>query len=202
MLSIKAAHEGLVRFAERVQRVTGTPFSELSAPTTAAQRATFVQPAFDGLYQRFREFLDDDFNTGGATGVLFELVTRLNRLVDQERLEMSSTKTLPAMTEFREGTALVREIAHVLGLQFSAAKGGTLTAPTDELHRQAEMIDGLMMLLIDLRNNLRAQAKKIAGKDDPTRTALFEQTDVIRRRLAELGITLEDRAGGTDWRIG
>ena len=46
------------------------------------------------------------------------------------------------------------------------------------------------------------EAKKIASKDDPTRKALFEQTDVIRKRLAELDVTLEDRPGGTGWRIG
>ena len=69
-----------------------------------------------------------------------------------------------------------------------------------ELAGGSELVGGLVTLLIDLRNNLRAEAKKIAGKNDPTRKALFEQTDVIRKRLAELGVTLEDRPGGTDWR--
>jgi cysteinyl-tRNA synthetase len=57
-------------------------------------------------------------------------------------------------------------------------------------------------LLIDLRNNLRAEAKKITDKADPVKKMLFEQTDVIRRRLGEIGVTLEDRPGGTGWRIG
>src|SRR5262249_38829763 len=34
MLSAKAAFDGFVRFAERVQRITGTPFRELRAPAT------------------------------------------------------------------------------------------------------------------------------------------------------------------------
>ena len=59
-----------------------------------------------------------------------------------------------------------------------------------------------MQLLIDVRNNLRAEAKKIAAKDDPLKKALFEQTDFIRKRLAALGVTLEDRPGGTGWRVG
>ena len=59
-----------------------------------------------------------------------------------------------------------------------------------------------MQLLIDIRNNLRTEAKKISAKDDPTKKALFEQTDVIRKRLADLKVTLEDRQGGTTWRVG
>ena len=59
-----------------------------------------------------------------------------------------------------------------------------------------------MELVIELRNNLRAEAKKITGKDDPTKKMLFGQTDIIRQRLAELGITLEDRPAGTTWRVG
>jgi cysteinyl-tRNA synthetase len=60
----------------------------------------------------------------------------------------------------------------------------------------------LMALVIELRNNLRGLAKGISEKTDPTKKALFEQTDVIRTRLAALGVTLEDRAAGTTWRVG
>ena len=58
-----------------------------------------------------------------------------------------------------------------------------------------------MQLLLDLRNNLRTEAKA-AAKDNPLKKALFDQTDLIRKRLAELGVTLEDRPGGTTWRVG
>ena len=65
-----------------------------------------------------------------------------------------------------------------------------------------KLVAGLMQLLIDLRNNLRAEAKGIEDKTNPVKKALFAQTDIIRTRLAELGVTLEDRAGGTTWRAG
>ena len=65
-----------------------------------------------------------------------------------------------------------------------------------------KIVSGLMQLVIELRNNLRAEAKKIPGKDDPTKKMLFGQTDIIRQRLGELGITLEDRPAGTTWRVG
>jgi cysteinyl-tRNA synthetase len=64
-----------------------------------------------------------------------------------------------------------------------------------------ELVSGLMQLLLDLRNNLRGIAKE-AAKDNPLKKSLFDQTDLIRKRLAELGVTLEDRPGGTTWRVG
>ena len=46
-----------------------------------------------------------------------------------------------------------------------------------------------MQLLIDLRNEAR-KAKN------------FALGDQIRKRLTELGVTLEDRPGSTGWRVG
>jgi cysteinyl-tRNA synthetase len=56
---------------------------------------------------------------------------------------------------------------------------------TDEGSQQ--LINGLMQLLIDLR----AEARKAKN---------FALGDQIRKRLGELGVTLEDRATGTLWR--
>ena len=42
---------------------------------------------FSEFRQRFLEAMDDDFNTGGAVGVLFELLTALNRFADTKKLE-------------------------------------------------------------------------------------------------------------------
>ena len=64
-----------------------------------------------------------------------------------------------------------------------------------------KLVSGLMQLLLDLRENLRGTAKT-AAKDNPLKKPLFEQTDLIRSRLEELGVSLEDRPGGTTWRVG
>ena len=76
---------------------------------------------------------------------------------------------------------LLRELSQILGL-FSApleAKSGG----------DDKIVGGLMQLLLDLR----AAARKSKN---------FAMADQIRKRLTELGSTLEDRAGGTGWRIG
>jgi cysteinyl-tRNA synthetase len=70
--------------------------------------------------------------------------------------------------------AELRELAGVLGLQLEEPAGGIAAAPFIEL-------------LIDLRRELR-EAKQYAVADR------------IRSGLAELGVTLEDGAGGTSWK--
>jgi len=189
----KAGFDAIVRFAERVGRATGTAFADLAAPPKAAAHAT-LSMTYAGMLRRFQDHMDDDFNTGGAVGVLFELVTSLNRLADKEKLDDPAARPAGALADFREGALLVKEIAHVLGLSLAPP-------PPASLGGGDALVSGLMQLLIDLRGNLRAEAKG-AAKDNPLKPALFAQTDLIRTRLAALGVALEDRPDGTTWRVG
>jgi cysteinyl-tRNA synthetase len=193
MEAAKKAYETFLRFGERVERVTGRPFADFPAPTTAGPRQ-FMFPEYADLHRRFREYMDDDFNTGGATAVLFEAVSTTNKLADRYRLEdMTITRSETGQVAFDEGITLVKEIAGVLGL--------TLSPPKAALGGGDKLVAGLMQLVLDLRANLRAEAK-VAAKDNPVKAALFAQTDLIRKRLAELNVTLEDRPTGTTWRVG
>ncbi len=193
LVEARTAHASFMRFAERLQRITGTPWASLAAPPTANPTRAFIRPEFAEAYHQFREYLDDDFNTGGATGVLTTLVTSLNRAADVAKLEDPATSNPTAKAEFIEGATLVKEFAQVLGLTF--------TAPQAALGGGDALVAGLMQLLLDLRNNLRGLAKETA-KDNPLKKSLFDQTDLIRKRLGELGVTLEDRPDGTTWRVG
>ena len=189
----KRGHETFVRLAERFDRVTGKSFHAMTAPTNVNDTRTFQRPEFGEFLTRFREFMDDDFNTGGGVGVLFELVTSLNRLADTAKLEDPTKADADGRAAFEEGAVLAKELGQVLGLFFEAPKAAGLGGDD-------KVVAGLMQLVIDLRNNLRAEAKKITAKDDPAKKMLFAQTDLIRQRLAELGLTLEDRPTGTTWR--
>jgi cysteinyl-tRNA synthetase len=193
MVAAQRAYETFPRFAERVQRITGQRFAELVAPTKADAARSFQQPAFREFHQRFLDFLNDDFNTGGVTGVLFELITKVNKAADDTKLEDPATNNPTAKTEFLEGATLVKEIAQILGLTFEM--------PQATLGGGDQLVSGLMQLLLDLRENLRTTAKS-AAKDNPLKKPLFDQTDLIRSRLKDLGVTLEDRPGGTTWRVG
>ncbi|MBO0700322.1 MAG: cysteine--tRNA ligase [Zavarzinella sp.] len=191
----RKSHEAFVRLAERFDRVTGKSFYEAAVPTRATEGRTFRRSEFSEFLTRFRELMDDDFNTGGAVGVLFEMVTALNRIADAGKLEDPAKADAASKADFEEGALLLKELSLILGL-FYEQPGAAALGGDDKL------VAGLMQLVIELRNNLRAEAKKITGKDDLTKKMLFAQTDLIRQRLAEAGVTLEDRPGGTTWRVG
>ena len=178
--------ETFYRFFERFQRITGQRFFNLPAPDRRSANL------FDGsepllakvqeLKASFLDKMDDDFNTGGAIGDLFELVRELNRHADQAKLdEISSVKDARIET-FARATTVLRELSNILGLfrGMPPKRGGAGEG----------LIPPLMDLLIELRRESRER------KD-------FATGDKIRSGLAKIGITLEDRKGGTtEWRIG
>lgn len=190
--SARKAYDGFVRFTERYRRIAGQSFFALKS-NPRYQSRTYRLPDLQAVHIRFVEFMDDDFNTGGATAVLFELLTTLNKYADQSKLEDPAAKDDAARQAFIEGAGLLHELGNVLGLFYEAPQ-------TANLGGDDKLVAGLMQLLIDLRNNLRTEAKNITDKTNSTKKALFDQTDIIRKRLGELGIMLEDRAGGTSWR--
>jgi cysteinyl-tRNA synthetase len=177
------ALEGFYRFFERCQRIAGESFYALPTSSTAGQ-ASPVAGEFDREVQRLRdEFLacmDDDFNTGGAIGVLFELLTTLNRFADAQKLEAAGADASD-VKHFRAAVLVLRVLSQILGL--------FREAPKKESSGSDELVNGLVRLLIDLR----AEARKAKN---------FALADQVRKRLGELGVTLEDRPGGTDWRLG
>src|SRR5438132_379761 len=141
---------------------------------------------YASFIQKFTKYMNDDFNTGGAVGVLFELVKGLNQLADRGRLEDPRAADTTARAEFYEGAVLAKTFADFLGLNF-ARQQPAAAAGNDKL------VAGLVQVIVDVRTALRAEAGKIAAKDDPVRAVLFDQATAIRKRLEALGVAVEDR---------
>src|SRR5262245_24654840 len=173
---VKRALDGFYRFFERYQRITKGDFYRVQAPIRIAP-FTFGPGEFPAEVNRLRasflKDMDDDFNTGGAVGTLFELLTALNRFADARGLEGPSPDQA-ALAEFERGVVVLRELSQIPGLFREPPAAG---AGGDRL------VAGLMQLLIDLREEAR-KAKNYA------------MADQIRTRLGQLGVTLEDRKGG------
>ncbi|NQT14057.1 MAG: cysteine--tRNA ligase, partial [Planctomycetes bacterium] len=177
--------ETFYRFFKRYQRLAGQSFYEISAPSSRADGE--ITPGDDPLLQavvehrnRFLEAMDDDFNTGGAIGDLFELVRALNKFVDDERLEDPSSQTPAKLAALKQGAAALGELAATLGL--------FREPPEETSSGDDELVGKLMSLLIEIRT----QARK--AKD-------FATADTIRNSLAEMGVALEDRPAGTEWSL-
>ncbi|HEY2882668.1 MAG TPA: cysteine--tRNA ligase, partial [Pirellulales bacterium] len=171
------------RFFQRYERVLGKNFYDLAAPARrdagqfeAGGDATLVEIA--ALRQRFLEAMDDDFNTGAAVAVLFDLLRVLNKFADTEKLEAGKAAA-DKLAIFERGATVLRELGGILGL---------FVKPIEPAAAGAD--DALLGKLVQLLIELRAAARK--NKD-------FATGDLIRNRLTEIGITLEDRPGGTEW---
>jgi cysteinyl-tRNA synthetase len=182
LAEVRRSLEGFYRFFERCQRIRVRNFFELNAPAKFAPFDAGSPPSeflneVSRLRSTFLDCMSDDFNTGGAIGSLYELLTTLNRFADTRQLE-GTERTQAALAEFERGVLVLRELSQILGL-FTQAQASS--GASDEL------VQGLMQLLIDLR----AEARKAKN---------FALADTIRQRLGQLHITLEDRPGGTGWR--
>jgi len=123
--------------------------------------------------EEFLQAMDDDLNTALAIGTLFELVRDLNRYLDLavhgENSDLSAA--------LAKGEQVFRELAGILGL----------FQDLDSKDNQSELAEGLMALILQIRQDARAK------KDWAT-------ADQIRDGLKDLGIILEDTLQGAKWK--
>jgi cysteinyl-tRNA synthetase len=108
-----------------------------------------LRQQLDATRKGFIECMDDDFNTAGALGFLFDLVRAINQAKDA-----GVSASIVA-----EGQSLLKELMNVFGLR-------------DERPEKSGQAAPYIQLLIDLRRELRAQ--KLWAISDQIRTRLGE----------------------------
>ncbi len=113
-----------------------------------------------------------------------DLTAKIMPLVIELRAAARKNKNFTIADKIRDGLA-------PLGIVLEDRAGGTEWTQSQSTSGEPASAGGgpandLMKLLIQLRADARA------AKD-------FATGDMIRNRLTEIGITLEDRAGGTEW---
>jgi len=131
----------------------------------SAQAGQTLQQPIETVRQGFRECMDDDFNTAGAMGYIFDLVRAINQARD--------AGAGPGDLEPAQQTLL--ELSGVLGLKLA------------ETEIKSGAAGPLVDLLVEVRKELRLQK-------------LWALSDLVRDRLADLGVSLEDSKDGTTWR--
>jgi cysteinyl-tRNA synthetase len=184
---IESKRKGLdtfYRLFERVERICGaSPYdnvpeiAEWQASAGGEVKSESLAAACDEHLAAFKQAMDDDFNTAGGIAALFAFAASVNRFVEQEKLEAagSDAGNQDALAATRRLIAVARLIGLFIDPQEKKKAGGD------------EMTDKVMQVLIEIRKHLRKK------KD-------FETADMIRDRLKEQNITLEDRPDGTIWR--
>ena len=95
-------------------------------------------------------------------------------LVSQRKISCIPRKDFTTADTIRDGVAAA-------GLALEDRPNGT-----EWTGGHADTLDPMVQLLIQIRNDARKK------KD-------FATADTVRDRLGEIGVTLEDRSGGTEW---
>ncbi|MFM8634316.1 MAG: cysteine--tRNA ligase [Planctomycetia bacterium] len=173
------AMEAFERLFARVERITGKSFHALPCRDRRAGDAAVAAAGDDvkALRETFLAAMDDDFNTAIAIATLFDFVRVVNKFIDQHALE--SAKPAAEMASLEAMMLTLRELTGVLGL--------FLEPPRAKAGGADEALVGKLM---DLVIEIRANARK--AKD-------FATADLVRTKLTEAGIVLEDRPDGTGW---
>jgi cysteinyl-tRNA synthetase len=121
--------------------------------------------------------MDDDFNTAGAIGCVFEEVNEANRLMD-------SAKGTEHNSELLLLKAFFKEVSGFLGI-FDRTGAEFFSEAKESAGVDAEVVEGLI-------------AERNKARDDKD----FKRADEIRDELKTKGIVLEDTAKGTSWTVG
>ena len=173
--------ETFYRLFKRYTRVTAADFYDLPSDSRRGDDLPNLSEEAAAAKAKFVAAMDDDFNTGGAIAELFELAKIANKQCESADLEGAGKDDTVAVAEFTATVTLLKQLASILGI-FAAP-------PTTDGGGDNELLGQVMQIVIDLRAESRA-AKN------------FAVADAIRDGLAPTGVTLEDRAGGTEWEGG
>ncbi|HEX9022820.1 MAG TPA: cysteine--tRNA ligase [Geobacteraceae bacterium] len=134
------------------------------------------------LLDRFREAMDDDFNTAQALGHLFDLVRSVNRALADEGGKSAHGRALFALTRER-----IAEIGKVLGVFVSE--------PAAYLARIKERkMSGMAIDPAEIEGLIAERAAARKAKD-------FKRSDEIRDYLLDRNIQLLDGPQGTTWKV-
>jgi len=185
-----ASLEAFYRLIQRFERLTRVSFYDDVAMAYNHKRQSFIAPKTKNesilevvrLREAFLSKMDDDFNTGGATGDLFEIARCLNRFIDEAHLEEASGRSQENLDLFSSGMKILKELGAILGIFMKPPK------QSNNNEESQELLDGLMKLLIQIRTDSRAKRD-------------FAMSDSVRNGLTEIGITLQDGKEGTTWSI-
>jgi cysteinyl-tRNA synthetase len=150
---------------------------------TADRAAGGAAPdAGEGLVERCREALDDDFNTPQVLGLLAEAFTAANALCDLKGKKTPEQKG--RLAAFARDARTVGETLGVLGRPPAEA----LRALRDKAAARRG-IDGAA---VEARLVARTEARK--AKD-------FARSDAIRDELLAQGVAIMDGPDGTSWKV-
>lgn len=169
---------GLVRIYRTLQRLgdsIGGPEKGKGIPLFGS----LLDEKKGSFLEQFIHAMDDDMNTPAALAAVFESVKEINRLLDEHGNKPGDDTRARLESDRRE----LFRAAGVLGILEEA--------PADFFSKIASPGQAIDVREIESLIDERAKARK--EKD-------WAKADALRKRLADMGIVLEDTPRGTTWR--
>ena len=174
VLNIQSGLVRIYRTLERLESLLGPPSSKGRDHGLDSLKGEQE----DKFMERFLNIMDDDFNTAGAVGLIFEKVKDINRLMDLH--EEDPDDSIKQQLEGGRGSLL--KAAGILGI---------LELKPDDFFSDIAQSDDIDEDEIDKMIRERTDAR--AKKD-------WAGADAIRDKLQAMGVILEDSPQGTKWR--
>ena len=175
--AILGLQSGLARIYRTLQRL-----EDLTGPyegKTDEDQAAFLSG--DGPFGgQFIKVMDDDLNTAGAIGLVFDKIREINKIMDSDHDDLGPKARL----ELEEGRRQLLLAGRVLGL---------LQEPPERLFRELSTA-GDRIDPEEIERLIQERAAARASKD-------WAKADEIRDKLKGEGIVLEDTSQGTTWRL-
>ena len=174
---VEGLQTGLVRIYRTFQRL-----NELLGPDNGEKGSSnSVSDGSGEFFEKFCRIMDDDLNTAGALGLIFEKVREMNRLMDPEGEGSTSEDTL---SRLKNNRSQILRAGDILGLFHED--------PAEFFEQLAGPSTGVNTNEIEALVEKRTQAR--TAKD-------WAASDAIRDQLKEMGVILEDNPQGTTWRL-
>ncbi len=176
--SLREAESSLDRYYSTVIRIEDV-LKELSERPKQSTEEESLEETLNLFMDRFKEAMDDDFNSALALGHIFELIREVNRYLDSRP---SGLKAKELLSRTRE---LLRRAGGVLNIFIRGPEEWN-----DALMQTKRTPYSKEEILAKIRQRQEARQKKD-----------WSTADAVRKELEEKGIILEDKKDGTTWKI-
>ncbi len=168
---------GLIRIYRTLQRLDESLGTY--EPPADAQNPGFLQGEQKNEFlKQFIKTMDDDLNTAGAVGLVFEKVKQINRILDAQ-------PDKDTLAELGEDRRHLFQAARTLGL---------LNRSPETFFKEISAGLAAHVDAAEIGRMIEERTRARADKD-------WARADTIRDQLKERGVILEDGSQGTTWRL-
>ncbi|MGI6145563.1 MAG: cysteine--tRNA ligase [Clostridia bacterium] len=171
---LEVAGKGLERLVTAYRLLQETRAQAGEGEPVQTEVWTKFSEEFPSFEQRFREAMNDDFNTALALAVLFDLARALNSLHHALTGKSISVEQKAFLKEVADKFV---QLAGILGLELGKK----------DTKEDSGLVTGLLEILIKVRQEARAHKN-------------YQMADLIRDELKKQGIVLEDTPQGVRWK--